>query len=152
MSEPPVPTESDIENAAIRQAVAERQNREWQEANLLALGGLGSSYQPWMRLSLIDSDYHNGASRDPVAVVIKVYRGEERLTQNSVYLRKMPDDTVKVADNYEILFGDLLTEPHPTRRLQVKGEMVAPPRWSLVWSALERYTPKSAESSAALRQ
>ena len=29
--------------------------------------------------------------------------------------------------------------------------MVAPPRYSVVWSALERYEPKSAEGLAALR-
>src|SRR5271169_218899 len=85
------------------------------------------------------------------SVAYKVYRGEQRLSENSVYLRKMPDGTVMKDDNPEPLFGDLLTEPHPTRRLEIKGQMVPAPRYSLVWSALERYEPRSAESLAAAR-
>ncbi len=135
----------------MRQAVADRQNAEFDKAFILALGTLGGGWTPWMKLSLIDSDYHRTVKAEPVATAYKVYRGEDRLTENSVYLRKMPDGTVKQGKNEEEMFGDLLHEQHPTRLLEIKGTLVPAPRYSLVWSALERYEPKSAEALAAAR-
>jgi hypothetical protein len=145
------PTEQDRRNAEIRAEIAAKQNAEYAEAEMLALGKLGPGYTPWMKLVLLDSNYHRNANTEPAAVVFKVYRGEEQLTENSVYLRKMPDGQVLVADSYEPLFGNLLSENHPTRRLEIKGQMVPAPRWTLCWSALERYVPKTAVVLAALR-
>jgi hypothetical protein len=145
-----IPTEGDRENYRRRQEIADRQNAAYQEAYLLALGVLGPGWTPWMVLSLIDSGYHQGADRTPVATAFKVYRGEQRFSENSVYLRKLDDGTVLKADKYEELFGDLLTEPHPTRRMEIKGEMIAPPRYSLVWSSSRRPCPRErAEGSPA---
>jgi hypothetical protein len=136
----------------MRQAIAERQQAEYEEVQALALTALGPGWTPWMKLSLIDSDRGQGRGSPAVATAFKVYCGEARLTENSVYLRRMPDGQVLQADRYEPLFGDLLHEPHPTRRLEVKGQLVAAPRWTVCWSALERYQPRTAEQLAALRQ
>ncbi len=155
MSEPSTPlqpTEQDRQNAAIRRVIADRQAAEYDEAQALADAALGPGYTPWMRLSLIDSDHHRTRNTTPVATAFKVCRGEQRLSENSVYLRRMPDGQVRRADSYEPLFGELLHEPHPTRRLEIRGELVPAPRWTLVWSALERYQPRTAEELAALRE
>ncbi len=57
-----------------------------------------------MKLTLIDSDHRQTGNIEPVATVYKVYRGEQRLTENSVFLRRMPDGQVLTADNYEAAF------------------------------------------------
>src|SRR5262249_52028477 len=88
----------------------------------------------------------------PVAVAYKVYRGDHKSTEHSVFVRRMPDGTVRHAGSYEPLFGDLLTETHPTRTLDVFGTTVPAPRYSLCWRALELYTPQSAEQRAAARE
>jgi hypothetical protein len=49
-------------------------------------------------------------------------------------------------------FGAMLREPHPTQRIEVRGELVAPHRYSLCWSGFELYRPKTAEELAALRE
>ena len=148
----PEPTDIDRRNAETRAQIAACQNAEYDEAHLMALSVLGSGWRPWMKLVLLDSYYHQTGDYTPVAVVYKVYRGEERLTANSVYLSRMPDGTVKRADNYEELFGDLLTEPHPTRTIELlNGQVVPAPHYSLTWSALSRYEPKDAEGLAAAR-
>jgi len=145
------PTQQDQGNAAMRQAIADRQNAEYAEALKLAQGTLGPGWQPWMKLSLIDSCHRQNGNEEPMATAYKVYRGKHRLTENAVFLRRMPDGSVRQAAGYEELFGDLLHEPHPTKRLQVKGEQVPAPRWTLCWSSLELYTPRPAEELAALR-
>jgi hypothetical protein len=63
----------------------------------------------------------------------------------------MPDGKVLHADSYEPLFGDLLHAPHPTRTLAIRGQQVPCPCYSLCWSALELYEPRSAEQLAAAR-
>lgn len=147
------PTDQDRRNAEMRQQVAAKQNAAYDEAQDLADATLGPGYSPWMKLSLLDSGYHQGGSHEPVAVAFKVYRGELKLSDNSVYLRELPDGTVKQADNYEELFGDLLKEAHPTRTLTLLGGQVVPaPRYSVTWSALERYEPRNAAQLAALRE
>jgi hypothetical protein len=145
------PTAQDIENASRRRQIAARQAEAYAEAERLALEALGPGWTPWMKLSLLDSDYHGSGNAEPAATVYKVYQGEARLTENSVYLRQLPDGQILHADRYEPLFGDLLHEPHPTRTLEVRGQQVPCPRYSLCWSALELYAPRSAEQLAAAR-
>jgi hypothetical protein len=102
----------------------------------LADAALGSGWPPWMKLVLIDSEHHRTGNPTPVATAYKIYRGELALSENLVYLRQMLDGRILQADSYEPLFGDLLQEPHPMRRLEIKGKMVPAPRWRLCWSAL----------------
>src|SRR5437868_5136769 len=134
----PPPTAQDVENAQRRAAIAARQNREYDEALGLAETALGKGFRPWMKLSLLHSDYHRTGDTTPVAVAFKVYRGEERLTENAVFIRTFADGTVRQAVSYEELFPEL-HEPHPTRCLEIGGKLVPAPRWSLTWSSLERY-------------
>lgn len=81
-----------------------------------------------------------------------MYRGEEKLTERSVFLRRMADGRVEKAENYEPLFGDLLTEKHPTRTVEVRGEQMPVGRSELCWLSLEECHPRSAESLAAARE
>jgi hypothetical protein len=146
----PKPTDRDCANAAIRQAFADRQAQEYGETLKLATDSLGPGWTPWMKLVLLDSDHRRTGDATPVTVAYKVYRGEKRRTENSVFLRRMPDGSVQQAGSYEALFGELLHETHPTKTLEIKGKLVPSPRWELCWSALELYKPKSAEGLAAL--
>src|SRR5262249_1932679 len=82
---------------------------------------------------------------------VKVYRGEERLSEKSVFLRRMPNGSIQKADSYEALFGNLLHEKHPTRTVKVRGQPVAVGRGELVWGSLETYHPRSAEQLASVR-
>jgi hypothetical protein len=145
------PTDRDRENARRRQQIAARQAEEYAEAEQLALEALGPGWTPWMKLSLLDSDYPRTGNTEPVATAYKVYRGEKRLSENAVYLRRLPDGQIHQAPRYEPLFGELLHEPHPARTIAVQGQQVPCPRYSLCWSTLERYEPRSAEQLAALR-
>ena len=146
------PTAQDIANAERRAEIAARMAAEYEEAEQLAEQALGPGYQPWMALRLIPSDHRQTGDTRAVATVFKVYRGEQKLTENSMYVRRFDDGTVRAADNYEELFGDLLAEKHPTRTVDVKGEKVPVGKYELCWSALELYTPQSATALAARRQ
>jgi hypothetical protein len=145
------PTQQDNENARRRRQIADRQREEYAGAERLALEALGPGWTPWMKLSLLDSDHRRTGNTEPAATAYKVYRGEKRLTEHSVYVRQMPDGQVLHADSYEPLFGELLHEKHPTRTIEVFGQRVPAGKYELCWSALELYEPKSAEELAALR-
>jgi len=73
----PRPTDLDVDNARVRQEIAERMEREYARCLSLALRALGPGYTPWMKLILLESDYHRHRDRPPVvgATVYKVYRG-----------------------------------------------------------------------------
>src|SRR5215218_7256160 len=114
MSEP-TPTDGDRERAALRESIAARQNSAYAEAARLALAACGPGWRPWMLLSLIPSDHRQTGNTQPIATVLKACRGEEKLTENSVFIWRMPDGSIRKADNYEVSFGDLLHEKHPTK-------------------------------------
>jgi hypothetical protein len=61
------------------------------------------------------------------------------------------DGSVRHADNVEELFGELLTEKHPTRTIEVRGQQVPVGKYELCWGSLDVYSPKSAEALAAAR-
>jgi hypothetical protein len=145
------PTHKEIENARLRREIARHQAEEYAEAERLALVALGPGWTPWMKLYLLNSNGPGGETSEPVAIAYKLYRGDQRLSENSVYVRRMPDGRVLQAERYEPLFGDLLFEPHPTRTVEVGGKPAPCPRYNLYWSALERYAPRSAEQLAAAR-
>jgi hypothetical protein len=144
------PTELDRANAANRADIAARQNAEWMEAYLLGLLHLGPGWQPWMKLTVCDSDFRNTGDRTPRATVFKLYKGELKLTENSLFVRRMDDGLVQHAKNYEELLP-MLPEAHTTKTLEIKGQNVPAPRWVVHWSALEKYTPRTAEELASLR-
>ena len=121
------PSEHDRQQAAIRAAIAKRQAAEYAESANLTLGTLGPGWTPWMKLVLLDSDHRHTGNTEPAAVAWKVYRGERRLSENSLYLRKLPDGAVKRADSYDDVFPEL-HEPHPTKKLEIRGELVPAPK------------------------
>ena len=86
----PQPTELDRKNAALRQSVAERQADEYAEAMRVALDTLGPGWRPWMKICLIDADHRQSGDTTAVATVFKVYHGEARLSENSVFLCLCP--------------------------------------------------------------
>jgi hypothetical protein len=145
------PTERDRKNAEFRQAVADRQQAEYADAMRMALAVLGPGFQPWMKVSVVDSDYRRTGDDTPRAVVYKLYSGEQRLSEYAVYIRQMPDGTVKKAYGYRSLIEELLEEPHPTRTVEFRGRRVPVARYELHWSALELYHPRDADQLAALR-
>src|SRR5262245_34222411 len=109
MSNPPgesYPTERDIENAVARACIAQKQNQEYDHVQLLALRALGPGWKPWMKIVLLDADHRRSGDTTPVATVYKVYRGEEKLTENSLFIRQLPDGTITKATSYEPLFGE----------------------------------------------
>jgi hypothetical protein len=145
------PTERDRQNARIRQEIAARQAEEYAEAERLALAALGPGWTPWMKVVLLDSDYHRSGNTEPVATAYKVYHGEKRLSENAVFIRHMPDGEIRTSQRYEPLFGEILHESHPIRTIEAKGQPMPCPRYAVCWSALERYAPLSAEALAARR-
>lgn len=151
VSDDPVPTALEEQNAATRAAIAERQNATYAECQRLADRALGPGYRPWMKIVLLDGDHRRTGDTTPAAVCYKVYAGDLRLSSNSVYVREMPDGGVQTASNFEPLFGELLDEKHPTKCVEVKGERVPCGRYEVAWAALERYTPRTAVELASLR-
>jgi len=141
----------DIENAERRKVMAAVQNAEFALCESLALRALGPGWSPWMKLSLLESDYHRRAGPPAVrATAYKVYRGDARLSAESIYLMER-DGAVITAETPEELFGDLLTERHPTYGFEQDGRWIAFDRWCITWSALELYHPRSAEQLAEAR-
>ncbi len=63
----------------------------------------------------------------------------------------LSDGTPVECVSMEAGFGPMLLEPHPTMRITVRGEIVAPHRYSLCWAGYTTYRPKSAEQLAAAR-
>lgn len=143
------PTQRDVENARRRQEIAQKQNEKYLRCQLLALSALGPGYTPWMKLSLLESDHHRHPDSPVVGgVAYKVYRGEERLTENSVFLMEK-DGKVLKARNPEELFGDLLQEKHKSYGFEKDGTWTAFSRWSICWAALELYNPKNARTTCS---
>jgi hypothetical protein len=147
---PPLPTDQERRNSAVRAVIAARQQAEWQACVALAEQALGPGWQPWMKLSLIPTDHRQTGDDTPVAVAYKVRRG--RGDNRDVRYVRAGDGQVLCAERYEDVFGALLAEPHPTRTVAVKGQRVPVSKYELYWSPLERYVPRSAEELALLRQ
>jgi hypothetical protein len=145
----PQPTDQDRRNAASRQAVAERQLAAWKECLRLADAALGPGWVPWMRITAVDSDHRRTGDETPIAVAYKVRagKGDDRAVR---YLRQGPDGII-CSDRYEDVFGSLVTELHPTKTVEVRGQKVPVPRWQLYWSGLDLYEPRSADALAAAR-
>jgi hypothetical protein len=155
MSEHPQPTARDIENAAMREAIAQRQNGEYRGAEMLALRRLGPGWQPSMKVSVYRAEECGPIGKDdpprvPIAVAFKVsgWLMGERVDR---FIRELPTGEVLDSDRYEDVFQGMLDEKHPTRTMNVKGAAVPMKRYQHYWSAMELYEPQSAEDLARLR-
>jgi hypothetical protein len=146
------PTARDLENAAIRQQIAERQAEAYGQVLLWALAAFGPGWLPSCRHFLVDHAeearvrYTN--ERPQVAATVYTVKRHDGCKR---HFTVDAEGTVTECDSYQVGFGDMLLEPHPTHRIEVRGEMVAPHRYSLCWAPIETYHPRSAEQLAALR-
>lgn len=146
------PTDQDHRNAAVRQAIADRQAQEYGQVLKWAMGEFGQGWLPSGRYYLLDKEDEDLCRRTgdrpvPAATcyIVKNCVGRKR------HFTVGADGNVIEHAGYKEAFGDMLLEPHPTQRIEVKGEMVPPHRYSLCWAAIELYEPLTAEQLAAMR-
>lgn len=148
------PTEQDLLNAAFRQAIAQAEAERFGHARRLVWGALGPGWEPACRRVLIDKAEEALARKEcrKPEVAAMVITARHRGNGSHRHLRIIWDQVVGVHETYEAAFGEMLMEHHPTLRLEVRGRMVAPPRYSLCWAGYEVSSPKSAEQLALLRE
>ena len=147
------PTVQDTENARVRAEIATRLQAEYDQCGAWAEEAFGPGYKPSCRHFLLDKETEDHCRRTgerpiPAATVYTV-RHEQTLEKRHFVLR---DDKPVAVDSMEAGFGAMLLEPHPTIRIEVGGEMVAPHRYSLCWAGYDTYKPRSAEQLASDRQ
>lgn len=148
----PVPSQLDIENAARRRDIANRFRREYEAALAIATSLFGSGWEPTGRHYLVDKVEEDHCRRTgekpvPAATVISVRNaaGDKR------HFRA--DGEPKECESVEAGFGEMLMEPHPTKRFTWAGKEITPHRYSLCWGWFEgNYRPQSAEQLAASRE
>jgi len=146
----PEPTDLDQENAARRQAIADKFRAEYARAEALACSVFGPGWKLTGRHMLLDKDQEDEARRTgtravPVATVITAEKGGVK--------RHFRVETMQECESMQAGFGEMLLEPHPTKRFTWAGKEIAPHRFSLCWGWYEPdYRPASAEKLAAARQ
>src|SRR5437868_145728 len=124
------PTDRDLQNSAAREAIAARQQAEYERVYRLALGKFGPGWLPHGRHYLLDKAVEDEARRTgtrPIAAAT-VYTVKNSIGRKRHFI--VTDDAVKEVSGYEEGFGAMLQEPHPTMRIVVKGQSVAPHRYS----------------------
>jgi hypothetical protein len=146
------PTQLDIENARIRGAIAARQQAEYDLALVYALEAFGPGWLPSHKHFLLDKEKEDRCRRTgerprASATVVTVKNAEGDRSHFTIG----ENGQVVEHASMEASFGEMLREPQPTQRIEVKSQLVAPHRYSLCWSAFELYHPKTAEELAALR-
>jgi hypothetical protein len=147
------PTELDFENARIRGAIAARQQAEYDEALAWALEAFGPGWLPSHKHVLLDKaeeDRCRYTCERPHAAATVITAKNDAVDRRHFSVTE--DGQVVEHVSMEAGFGAMLLEPHPTQRIEVRGQLVAPHRYSLCWSAFELYRPKTAEELAALRE
>lgn len=145
------PTEQDKRNAAYRAEVAARFQVEYDQCAAWAHEIMDKGWLPVGRHFLIDKQDEDDCRRTgkrPVAAAT-CYSVSNGVRRRHFIVRD--GKPVEVAD-YKEAFGSMLAEPHPTMRIEIKGEMVAPGRYSLCWAPIETYEPQTADELAAARE
>lgn len=149
----PEPTEQDKRNAETRAAIAAKQQAEYDQVLLWAMGKFGTGWLPSGRHFLVDKDEEDARRKDggkPRAAAT-VYTVRHRQTGSKRHFTVDAEGRVTEHASYKEAFGPMLLEPHPTQTIEVRGEIVHPHRYSLCWAPIETYSPRSAEELAALR-
>ena len=147
------PTAQDVENARIRQEIAERFQREYDQCAAWAEQLFGPRYEPNHRHFLLEKEDEDRCRRTgerptPAATVFTVRHAETSERRHFIIREGQP---VEVA-GYEEGFGPMLLEPHPTQGFTDQtGRFHHYHKFSLCWGGYERYVPKSAEQLAAMR-
>jgi hypothetical protein len=147
----PQPTPQDQHSARLRQEIAERQAREYEQVWNWARAAFGPGWLPSHRHFLVSKDEEEKARRsgESPAVAAVVYTVKSALGEQRHFT--VEGGRVVEHASYEAGFGPMLLEPHPTRTIEVRGQQVHPHRYSLCWAAYELYQPRTAEQLAALR-
>ncbi|SRR5579883_834065 len=146
------PSSQDIENARIRAEVAARFQQEFDQCAARAEQLFGPGYEPSHRHFLLDKEDEDRCRRTgerpkPAATVYTVRYTETGLRRHFM----LHDGKPLEVGGYASAFGEMLNEKHPTMRIEVSGEMVAPHRYSLCWAPIETYKPKTALQLAEAR-
>jgi hypothetical protein len=145
------PTAHDLEIARIRDAIARRQQEEYDRCLAWAEKAFGPGWLPRGRHFLLEKDDEDrsratGEKARPAAVVYTVRNDAGESRHFSVSAEQITEHT-----RFEDGFGSMLLEPHPTRGFQHQGKWCAIHRYSLCFAPYELYRPKSAQELAALR-
>jgi hypothetical protein len=152
-SDRPEPTAHDRQNAAIRDAIAQKQAEEYGDCLRLATRAFGPGWLPSHRHMLISKEEEEKHRRtgEPAIPAATVYTVKNAAGDKRHFA--VEDGKVREVANYEEGFGAMLLEPHPTAGFtDQKGVFHNTHRYSLCWAGYELYHPKSAEQLAALRQ
>ncbi len=145
------PTQQDLDNAATRQAIADRFRREFLEAVALAESAFGAGWEPTGHHDLIahseaERCRRTGERPKSAAIVYTARKGDECRHFMLV------DGQAQEVASYEQGFGAMLTEPDPERTAQIGGKTVHLHRYGLYFSGYEPgYAPKTAEQLAEAR-
>lgn len=145
------PTERDLRNERLRFDVAARLEARYMECWQWAAELFGSDdWEPSGKHSLVDKEEEDrcrGTGEFPkaAATVYTVRRGKEK---RHFFIQ---DGRPVECENYEAAFREMFAEMHPTQRIEVRGERVAPYRYSLHWAGFELYRPRSATELAEMR-
>jgi hypothetical protein len=149
----PVPSERDVENAARRQAIAERQAEEYARVLGWAQAAFGPGWEPSHRHYLVDKDEEERCRRsgERPRAAATVYTVRHRQTGAARHFIVSDDGRVTECESYQAGFGPMLFEAHPSRGFEHGGKFCPYQRYSLCWAGYELYRPRSAEQLAALR-
>jgi hypothetical protein len=116
-------TAQDIENARVRQEIADRLQHEYDEALALATSAFGPGWEPCGRQFLVDKDEEDRARRagdrmQPAATVYSARKdGVKRFFT-------VVDGIARECASVEAGFGAMYHEPHPVRGFEHKGRWV----------------------------
>lgn len=151
--EVPEVTEGDRQNEKVRRAIADAQLAAYTEVLKWAMGAFGVGWRPSHRHFLLEKEEEEKARRTgerPIAAAtVYTVKSEEGGRRHFTVSK---DGVVTECESMEAGFGEKLLEPHPTRTIEVRGQMVHPHRYSLCFAPFELYEPKSAADLAKLRQ
>lgn len=149
------PSKQDLDNAAFRAEIARKEAEAYGRVVAWAWGKFGPYYLPRCRRYLLDSGeerlHRHGLGPKPLPKAT-CYTARHRSTGEERHFTVAEDGKVTEYPSYQAAFGAMLLEPHPSERIEVRGEQVAPHRYSLNWAGYEVSEPLPAEELAARRQ
>lgn len=148
----PEPTQQDIANAQLRQAIADRQRAEYALAESYAVSLFGAGWEPSGRHMLVSHAEAHAARTEnrpmkPAATVYTASKGNDR--RHFVVENGHAREVASYAEG----FGPMLLEEDPATAFTWKGETRHLHRYGLYWAGYESgYTPRTAEQLAAARE
>ena len=145
------PTQQDKDNAARRADIAAQFQREHDEAIDLAESVFGPGWQPCGRHFLVDKQEEDRARKagDKMHAAATVYSAQkDGVKRHFTATNGITTECMTVEEG----FGGMYDEKHPTKGIELQGQWIAYPRYSLFWAGYETYSPRTAEQLAAARE